>query len=128
MQVIGAKMSYMGERQAVLAQNVANADTPDYRAKDMKPFKFHNMVSPLDNTLKMARTDGQHMSGLKNQVGMFQQFRQDLTYETNPNENTVVIEEEMSKVAMTQMEYQKSLSLYRKNMELFRSALGRNSG
>ena len=35
-----SKMSWLGQRQTVLAQNIANADTPSYRAKDLEALDF----------------------------------------------------------------------------------------
>ena len=48
-QVLKAKMDYSAERQRLIAQNVANADTPNYTPSDLSPFAF-------DKSLQQAMT------------------------------------------------------------------------
>jgi flagellar basal-body rod protein FlgB len=51
------RMSWLGERQKTLAQNVANADTPKYLAKDLKPMSFGDLMgtvpSPSGNSVSL---------------------------------------------------------------------------
>ena len=122
------RLQYNGERQALLAQNIANADTPDYRSKDLKPFEAHRSVEMLKPAMPMERTHGNHMMKETGGASRFKQQTNHSSYETTLNDNTVSISEEMAKVSLTQMDYQKTLSLYRKNMELFRIALGKGGG
>jgi len=42
--LLGQRMDWLGQRQKVLAQNIANADTPDYVPHDLKPQEFRRMV------------------------------------------------------------------------------------
>ncbi|MGR3584486.1 MAG: flagellar basal body rod protein FlgB, partial [Pseudooceanicola nanhaiensis] len=37
-QIASQRMQWLGERQVVISENIANADTPDYKAKDISPF------------------------------------------------------------------------------------------
>ena len=46
------KMGWLSERQGVLAQNIANADTPDYRAKDLKSPSFSKLMSNNNHNIK----------------------------------------------------------------------------
>ena len=39
-QAVKKRLNWLGQRQEVLAQNIANADTPDYRSADLKPYNF----------------------------------------------------------------------------------------
>jgi len=129
------KLSYMSERQSLLAQNVANADTPDYKAKDVKAPDFGKMLKTLNTSggktvqkLQLATTSSGHLA---NGVGPQSEFKTILrpnTDELNPNGNNVAIEEEMSKVAENQAEYQKVLSLYSKTIGMFKIAIGNPSG
>ena len=43
--LLTTRMSWLSGRQSVLAQNVANADTPGYQARDMKPMDFAALVA-----------------------------------------------------------------------------------
>ena len=39
------RMNWLGQRQEVLAQNVANADTPNYSSRDLKAFDFRQVLN-----------------------------------------------------------------------------------
>src|SRR3546814_14928219 len=56
------KMSWLGQRQAVLAQNIANSDTPGYRTKELEAIDFRRELSRLE-PVRMAATSGSHPSG-----------------------------------------------------------------
>lgn len=51
-------MTWLAERQAVTASNIANADTPGYRAKDLAPFSDYLEATPS----QIATTSPLHMS------------------------------------------------------------------
>lgn len=123
-----SKLKAGSARQAVLAQNVANADTPGYKARDIEAQNFSSMLAQK-SSLRMATTNGKHMLGGGASIsGGSRTIERKSTYELNPIGNNVVIEEEMMKVAENQAEYQKTLSVYRKSIELFKIALGKGSG
>jgi flagellar basal-body rod protein FlgB len=126
--VMKNKLSYHSERQAVLAQNIANADTPGYQARDIAAPDFKSMAFPATQKITMRQTDSQHFGASVSGVSIFKAEKRPKTYERTPTGNNVVIEEEMAKVGMNQSEYQKTLSLYRKSMELFKIAIGKSSG
>jgi flagellar basal-body rod protein FlgB len=126
------KMEYLSQRQGVLAQNVANADTPDYKARDITEPDFKAMTKNVSRNaslqLPVAVTDSKHITGSGHGKKIFAIERKDSTYERNPNGNNVVLEQEMMQISQNQAEYQKVLSLYRKSVELFKTALGRPNG
>lgn len=122
--VMRSKLTYMSERQGVLAQNIANVDTPGYRAMDVSAPDFSKMVA---HKLQMTATNAHHMGGGK-ASGSFKHEPRKNTDELNPVGNNVVIEEEMAKVAANQAEYQKVINLYGKAISMFKIALGRPSG
>lgn len=129
--IMRSKLNYLSERQSVLAENVANADTPGYKARDIAEPDFKKLVSAsgLDKSanLNMTVTSPKHIA--KNvPSSTFGASKRDTTYELNPNKNNVVIEEEMAKMSMNQAEYQKVLSLYSKGIAMFKTALGTGSG
>lgn len=127
-----AKLGYLSERQGVIAQNIANADTPGYQAKDVKAPDFSKALShsaqKLQKQLQLTSTNSKHFAGSSISSGGSNIINSDSTYERNPNGNNVVIEEEMSKIAENQMEYQKVLNLYRKSVEMFKTAIGKTGG
>ncbi|MCE2926405.1 MAG: flagellar basal body rod protein FlgB [Rickettsiales bacterium] len=124
------KLNHLSERQSVLAQNVANADTPGYQAKDLSEPNFKEIAARMTQSasMPMAVTNRKHMQGEQVGVTSSGTIKRPSTYERNPNGNNVVIEEEMMRVAENQAEYQKVLSLYRKTVDMFRTALGRQGG
>ena len=133
--VMKAKLGYMSERQAVLAQNVANADTPRYRARDVTAPDFKTIAKTYSSAsgklvpkLSLLRTDAQHIQPQPKLSSPYQSFERPMTDELNPNGNNVVIEEEMAKVAENQAEYQKVLTLYGKTISLFKIAIGNSNG
>ena len=123
-----SKLGYLSERQSILAQNIANADTPDYQAKDIKSPNFKKMLSHSTGQLGLVATNGKHFAGKAVSSSSSQIINRDSTYERNPTGNNVVIEEEMSKVAENQAEYQKILNLYRKSVDMFKTAIGKTNG
>ena len=120
------KMRWLSSRQGALSQNVANADTPKYRAMDIKEIDFRKAEGASSFKVEMARTHPSHYgrTGVK---GDFQEAGERNPYETLPTGNAVVLEEQLIKVAQTKHDYELMTRLYRKHLEMFRIALGRNS-
>ena len=53
-QAVKKRLNWLGQRQEVLAQNIANADTPNYRASDLKPYNFRELLRREDAQLNMV--------------------------------------------------------------------------
>lgn len=120
-----AKMSYHSERQDILSRNVANIDTPGYQPKDLKPLDFHRLAMIESRRLRVRATNPKHItSNTKTGEANFRSDKMRKTYETTPVENSVVLEEQMMKVAENQMEYQKVTNLYSKMTGMFKTAIG----
>jgi len=119
--LLAQKMNWLGERQKVLAQNVANADTPNYRPLDLVTPKFQ-MGTPGPAPVQLARTDPGHLAGLSGSTDFSNNPNQ---YQVRPAGNAVNLEDEMMKVAANQMDYQAATQLYARSLGLLRSALGR---
>lgn len=120
------RLGYLGQRQSVLAQNVANADTPGYVPKDLDAKSFERALRGQSTAVTAAMTRPGHLSGTLQQGGAFQAEEQRSRYETLPSGNAVVLEEQLSKVADTQMQHSTVSNLYGKYMQMFKSALGRS--
>jgi flagellar basal-body rod protein FlgB len=116
-----AKLNYASERQSVLAQNIANADTPDYRAKDVKAPDFKSVLA--SQGLQLVKTNAKHISPQTNAMNM-NIIERASTYEQSPTGNNVSIEEEMQRIAQNQADYETTLNLYHKTINLFKTALG----
>lgn len=126
MRMARQQMDWTGQRQAVLSQNIANSDTPNYKARDLAPVDFKARISGT-GSVNLAKTTGQHLQGtsVKPDWRVDATDRDDL-YEIAPDGNQVVLEEQMMKVADTQARFQLASNVYRKNLQMFRMALNGN--
>ena len=125
--MLRTRLQWAQERQRVLAENVANADTPHYRARDLVPLKFEAptavSAAPL-TTVSLARTDSGHIAGIGQSDSPFR-TESGSSYEVRPTGNTVNLEQEMMKVAANQMDYQSVAALYTRSLSLIKTALGK---
>jgi flagellar basal-body rod protein FlgB len=119
--MLRTRMQWHQERQRVLAENVANADTPNYRARDLAPPNFERALQTASLTL--AATDPNHIAGPSGGS----QFADagDLHYEVRPRGNAVSHEDEMLKLAGNQMDYDAVASLYTHSLALIKTAIGK---
>jgi flagellar basal-body rod protein FlgB len=126
MSLMKVKMAWDSENQDVLAQNIANADTPGYRAKELKKLDFDHMAMAESHRLKMRATAPSHIDGSKMETGEFRVDKSRKTYETSPVKNSVAIEEQMAAMAKNNTDYQLVTNLYKKTAGLFKTAIGHN--
>ena len=123
--LLTGRMSWLSARQSVLAENVANADTPNYVARDVKPMDFDNLVSGAQ-ARGLATTNVRHID-VRARTGGIEQ--EDAVGEGGtPTGNVVSVEQEMIKLSDTQIQYQTATNLYQKTVNMFRTALGGHSG
>lgn len=118
--MLRARMEWHQERQRVLAENVANADTPNYRPRDLAPPNFEQQLT--STSIALARTDPDHIAG----DGDGQRFAADGNphYEVRPGGNGVNHEDEMMKVASNQMDFDAVADLYTRSLALIKLAAG----
>jgi flagellar basal-body rod protein FlgB len=122
--MMGERMSYLGTRQKVLAQNVANADTPGYQERDLKPLNFKDQVRRELNHVTLASTQANHLPPVTPSSN-FEIQKQKRPYETSLDKNGVVLEEQAQKIAATQVDYQTTTTLYKKYLGMFKLVLSR---
>lgn len=123
--ITGARMRQLSERQNVLAQNIANADTPHYRARDVKPFSFDSALlrqQPGLAPLRLAATRPGHL-GLA-QGGVDLTTDRARSYSEDPDGNTVNLEEQMVKQADVAKAYDLATLVYKRGTSLLRTAVG----
>ncbi len=128
--MLRTRLQWAQERQRVLAENVANADTPNYHARDLTPLKFAAptqtqtvAAAPL-TTVALVRTEGGHIAGIGQSDTPFRTKSGD-NYEVRPSGNAVNLEQEMMKVAANQMDYQAVTAVYTRSLSLLKTALGK---
>ena len=123
--MLRTRMHWHQERQRVLSENVSNADTPNFRPRDLAPPNFDKTEPKSQSGLTLARTDTQHIGG--NGMGSQNGFRVERKhgFEIRPAGNSVGLEEQMIKVTSNQMDYQAATALYSRSLALIKTALGR---
>lgn len=122
--LMGRRMSWLSQRQTVLAHNISNADTPDFKPVDLTKASFRKMVSGANaSTVKMERTSGAHIQPIRKDDD-FRADKMKETYETALAGNSVVLEEQLMKVSETQGAYNLATNLYRKHVKMLKTAIG----
>jgi flagellar basal-body rod protein FlgB len=122
-----AKMGYLDHRQKVLAQNIANADTPGYQAHDLTKVDFGVMLKNITGdhlAMNPVNTQAGHMSPGGN-IDNAKDREQRMTYEVAPAGNAVSLEEQMINASRNTVDYNLMTTLYQKNVNMIRTALGR---
>jgi len=138
------KMDWLEERQKVLAQNIANADTPGYRPNDITPINFKSMLERTSRstslttglaglnvgaaapaTSGLALTSATHMGlgGTSSGPSTPQKSQQKSVYEVAPAGNAVVLEEQLLKMTETFTDHRFITNLYQKNIDMLKAAI-----
>ena len=112
------RLDWVSRRQELLAQNVANANTPGYQARDLKPFAALLANKPV----ALAETNPMHLAASRNTA---EQDRNLVVSERAPDGNSISLDEELTKLADTGGMHQLATNLYTKYMGMFRIALGK---
>jgi flagellar basal-body rod protein FlgB len=125
--MLRGRLGYLNQRQNVISQNVANADTARFVPDDLKPFSFDarvEMNKASQGVTMMASTQAGHMAPKNERRGLGAEYKSIRTpdSETTVNGNAVVLEEEMLKMSDARMNYDAAISFYQKSMNLLRMA------
>jgi flagellar basal-body rod protein FlgB len=109
------RLAWIGQRQSVLAQNIANANTPGYAARDIKPFSqvLADQAEQTEDGFTLAST-GSQAPGDPGAPAI------------TLDGNSVVLDEQLEKVAETDTAHQLATNLYKKYESLFMTAIGKN--
>lgn len=116
-----AMAQHAGQRQAFVAQNMANADTPGFQPKDLEHFKNAFTTNPSADTMRSTRAG--HLG-----AGSGTDFSWRVVQHSNgmdPNENGISIEEEMLRAVDVRRQHDRALAVYRSAMSILRTSLGR---
>lgn len=115
---------HAGHKQAVTAQNVANSDTPEYKARDVIPFAqtYQDDDSGI-GWLSQKSTRSAHLNG--SAAGQFPEPIIDQDAVGSPNGNTVSLESEMLKSLDAKRQHDRALAIYKSSMGILRTAMSR---
>ncbi len=115
------RLEYLSQRQTVLAQNVANTDTPDYVARDLPPFA----AAMADAAGTMRRTSPRQFTGAGVSAGDARHIR---PVAQQPDGNAVPLDTEIKDIAATASDQQLVTTIYMKYVAMFQLALGHGNG
>ena len=117
---IKGRLTWLDERQRVIAQNVANSDTPGYVGRDLRlPTDFAEALR-RGAGVGMTRTNAMHIAP-PGQTARFEAMSAPDS-ETTLDGNAVVVEEQMLKMAESRMAYDAAIGFYQKSMQMLRMA------
>lgn len=107
--LLRARLDFLGDRQRLIAENIANASTPGYTPRDLDGAAFERAMaraaasgdsSRLPTARAVARPDS----------------------ETTLDGNSVVLEDQAMRAMETRLQFEAGLSLYQKGLQLLRMA------
>lgn len=120
------RLGYLGERERVIAENIANADTPGFVGRDLKPFTFSAQLQSQAGMamVQPAQSTAGHMPGFNRRLGGSGSFRsvKATDSEVTLDGNGVVLEDQTMKLAESRMQYEAAIGFYQKSMALLRMA------
>jgi flagellar basal-body rod protein FlgB len=123
--MLKGRLGYLSQREKIISENVANADTPGYRPNDLKAFSFEQQVkSATSGAGVQAMTQPGHMqapNARRNLSGMKPIKTADS--EMTMDGNSVVLEEEMMKMTDARMNYDAAIGFYQKSLGMLRTAV-----
>jgi flagellar basal-body rod protein FlgB len=126
--MLKSRLGYLNERQKLIAQNVANSDTPGYAPKELKAFEVH-LAQPGSAgagalALAPVATAGGHFTGLLHPPAD-QPYTPNTTAdsEIKLDGNKVVLEEEMIKMNDARMNYSATIDFYEKSLSMLQLAI-----
>lgn len=123
---LAQRLTYLSARSSVLTENIANADTPGYRAKDVKAPAFADAVRRNQGapSLRSARTlqvsDPRHQRGNGGAQPGVETRR---VQSASVSGNGVSVERETMALSQTRMEYGLAARVYSKSIDLMRLAI-----
>jgi len=128
---IGLSMKHLSERQRVIAENIANSETPHFKAKAVEAPDFSALLEAQNGGVpRVARPRIQITSGMAAlgasppRGGSNVVLDRDVS-ETKPDGNNVTLEEQLLKMGEVQADFAAMTNLYRKQMGLLKAAIGR---
>ena len=129
--MLRGRLGYLNQRQQVVAQNIANADTPNYTPRDLTGFSFKaqlNQQAPVGTSsiagsaphlLKTTTSAG----GAQGPGGAGWKAQRKPDSETTLDGNQVVLEDQMMKMSEARMDYDAAIGFYTKSLSLIRMAV-----
>jgi len=126
--MLSDRLSWLTDRQKVLAQNIANVDTPGYQAHDLKKLSFDQMVKGSSSSLPMMQTDGKDISTRTSSGVGPNDVIKPKPLETTLSGNSVTLDAQLMNLQETAGWHTLALNLYHDQLAMFRTVLGNGGG
>ena len=110
------RMEWLSARQKVIAENVANADTPEFKAREVS--SFSEMLQNQAPQGGVAVTVAGHISSDNASVAGVRVDEDPQAWASSPDGNSVVLEQQTIKATEVAESYRLAANLYRKGYEL----------
>ncbi len=120
-------MAWLAKREEVVAQNIANADTPKYKPKDLKPVDFKDLLQPEPQPIRAVATNPMHISPAVEST-RFEAVTERRPEESKPDGNEVLLEEQTKKIGDIHDAHMLAANLLQANMAMFKTAIGTGNG
>jgi len=112
---------HAGQRQAIVAQNVANADTPGYKARDIVPFR--QLVTTESSSSGMHASRASHLNGASDRGFSWETITP--ASSSDPNGNSVSIEREILRAVEIKRQHDRAIAIYKSSLSILRTSIGR---
>ncbi|PQO22867.1 flagellar basal body rod protein FlgB [Rhodobacteraceae bacterium WD3A24] len=123
LRMAGAMAAHAGRRNAVVARNIAHADTPGYAARDLAPFAQSYADTGRDIAMRVTRPG--HLTPAGRPAAAHDTASVAAESVATPNGNSVALEREMLRAAEVRHQHDLALSIYRSATTILRTSLGR---
>lgn len=114
------RMKWLGAKQQVISENIANADTPGFKSKQISG--FDEMVG-TSKAAVVATTSPGHLRGSASETAGYQVTVDDSAWEESIDGNTVVLEQQTIQAVEVSENYRLAAELYKKGHQLLTLAV-----
>jgi flagellar basal-body rod protein FlgB len=125
---IRERMQNLSERQRVLSTNIANSETPGYKAREVAEPSFADLVGGSGMVAKpqVVLTERMKNLGAVMPIGSGVVLDKDIS-ETKPDGNNVTLEDQLLKMGQVQADFTAMTNLYHKQLLMMKTAIGKGS-
>ncbi len=126
---IRRQMDNLSDRQRVIAQNIANSETPGFKARTVEDADFSDLLGNSTGGIRVAKPRVELTAGMKG-LGAIQPagagivLDKDIS-ETKPDGNNVTLEDQLLKLGQVQADFTAMTNLYRKQINMLKIAVGK---
>ncbi|GJL95959.1 MAG: flagellar biosynthesis protein FlgB [Hyphococcus sp.] len=121
LKISSAMARHAADRHQLIAQNIANADTNNFKAKDLEPFgEAYSRLSKRQDNFGKPLSAGQSNASWREETISGRGIE-------SPNGNTVSIEDQMMRSIEAQQSFEAATTIYKKTIDILRTSLGRGA-